>query len=371
MTHVTKVLQSPMNKFSIYAWPAYSTKKLNPYTYLIYKHIEEQGYLVQDVYLGNVKMSIKYMLKVAFSSKCKIFHIHWPSSNILKGRSAFIAWRQLTLFFVAIKLIRLSGKKIVWTVHELEDHESRYPHIKRLIDKTLFENVDGFISMNKRVAEVVKERIKRRDKQRVVLIDHPHYKGHYLNTLTRIEARAKLNIKNEVFVFLFIGQIREYKNVPALIASFKALNNENTLLLIAGRPKTEAVLASIKNEIDGSTRIKLYNTFVKDDDLQNFINACDLVVTPYKRIFNSGSVFLNLSFGKPTLGPDMYALSELKDDLGRRWVKTYKGTLTPEVLEQAMEEVKQENRNKIDPNLDRYAPEQIAKETIAFYQSLL
>jgi len=168
-----------------------------------------------------------------------------------------------------------------------------------------------------------------------------------------------------------LGQIREYKNIPALIEAFKTLDQEDTVLLIAGKPKFDTVLTSIKNHIGDSSKIKLYSDFVKEEDVQVFANAADLVVTPFRRIYNSGSIFLNLSFSKPSLVPDMYAISELKEALGSHWVKTYKGDFSVEVLKKAMDEVKQESNVRQNPNLNAYDPAVIAQQTINFYQSLI
>jgi beta-1,4-mannosyltransferase len=358
---------NPMDKFVIYAYPA--SPKYNPYVYLIYNKIREQGYPVYDYYLTR-----NTTLKAAFTSRCKIFHMHWPSDAVLRSRNAFHRSRRVLLFFLAIRMFKLLGKKLVWTVHDihdLNDHEDSHPRLKKAIDKLLYNNVDGFISLNKKSLEVIKKKLKPGSNQKVVYISHPHYREYYPNRIKKEEARERLGIPMGSFVFLFIGQIREYKNIPALVDAFKALDQENTVLLIAGKPRLDAVLTKIKNHIGNSSKIKLYSDFVKDEDVQVFTNAADLVVIPYKRIFNSGSLFLNLSFNKPTLAPDMYAISELKDALGSKWVKTYKGEFSVEVLKKAMDEVKQESNVQQNLNLDAFDPAVIAQETIDFYQSLL
>jgi len=359
-----KRLSNPMDKFIIYAYPA--IPQYNPYGYLIYKEIEEQGYSVREFYLRR-----NTILRFAFTQKCKIFHVHWPADSVLRSRNAFHRIRRVLLFFWAIRMFKLFGKKIVWTVHEIDTHEKLHPRLKPAIDKLLYNNVDGFISMNKKTLELIQKRIKPGSKQKLVYIPHPHYKGYYPNTVKKEEAREKLGIPKGSFVFLFLGQIREYKNIPALIEAFKALDQEDTVLLIAGKPKFDTVLTSIKNHIGDSSKIKLYSDFVKEEDVQVFANAADLVVTPFRRIYNSGSIFLNLSFSKPSLVPDMYAISELKEALGSHWVKTYKGDFSVEVLKKAMDEVKQESNVRQNPNLNAYDPAVIAQQTINFYQSLI
>lgn len=355
-----------MNKFGIYAWPAYANKKDNPYNYLIYRHIEEEGYPVYD--LSHYKKNL--LVKIALSSKYKVLHIHWPSTHVLKADTVVAAWRRLLSFYFFIKIIKLSGKKIVWTVHNLEVHENTYANLQKYMNKILYNNVDGFISMNKLGIDLIGKKLKFGNKQKISYIPHPHYKFYYPNKLTSEQARKELDIDNKTFVFVFIGKIRAYKNLPALISAFINLNDRNTLLLIAGKVCNDVLLQSLNEQIGETPNVRLYNSFIEDDNLQVFLNAADLVVTPYSKIFNSGSVFLNLSFNKPTLVPDLYALSELKDGLGTYWIKTYKGDLTDEVLKRTMRQVLREKYKALEPDIDIHDPEMIAKHTISFYESL-
>ncbi|MEJ7683904.1 MAG: hypothetical protein WKG06_39805 [Segetibacter sp.] len=96
-----------------------------------------------------------------------------------------------------------------------------------------------------------------------------------------------------------------------------------------------------------------------------------MVVTPYKKVFNSGSIFLNLSFNKPTLAPAMYAFEELQKKIGSYWIKTYEGELSSEILEKGMKEVIEEKSESLKPDLKLFDPEAIALKTINFYKILL
>jgi glycosyltransferase involved in cell wall biosynthesis len=202
-------------------------------------------------------------------------------------------------------------------------------------------------------------------------IPHPHYKNYYSNQITREEAREKLNIPGKYFVFLFLGQIRSYKNLPLLIKAFKSLNDKNTFLLIAGKVYKDVSSSFLKQLIGESENIRFYDSFIKDDEVQVFLNAANLVVLPYAKVFNSGSVFLNLSFNKPTLAPDIYAFSELKEEVGKRWIKTYNGTLCPEILETSMKETINDKKPSLKPDIGVYDPKKIAENTLNFYKSLL
>jgi glycosyltransferase involved in cell wall biosynthesis len=173
------------------------------------------------------------------------------------------------------------------------------------------------------------------------------------------------------FVFLYFGQNSNYNNVPQLIRAFKELNDDNTCLLIVGKSGKAAAGREIEQAIGDSKNIFFKDAFIEESEVQNYLNAADLVVTPYTRIFNSGSVFLNLSFGKPTLAPDLFALSELKKIVGQKWIKTYTGELNAAHLQKSMSEVRDEKSKEGTPNLKRYSPKTIARRTVSFYESLL
>lgn len=356
-----------MEKFGIYAWPAFRNKNLNPYNYLIYTPIAAQEYPVYEFYL-NTKWK-KQLFKRVVSSGYKVFHMHWPSHNILKAKNTAEAWERFICFYAIIKLMKIRGKKIFWTVHNLQNHEGNFPRLQRYIENVLYSNVDGFITMNKQGLELIKRRVKDPKKQRVAYIPHPHYKTYYLNNISQKEAREKIGVSNYDFIFLFIGQIRQYKNVPALIKAFKELNTKNTALVIAGSVYKDMSASALKELIGDAGNIKLYDYLIEDNDMQVFLNAADLVVNPYMGVFNSGSVLLNLSFNKPTLAPELYALTELKDLFGERWIKLYKGELTSGIMEQAMKHVIDDNAEYTELDAHILDPETIAAKTVNFYKS--
>ncbi len=355
-----------MKRFGILACPAWSTKAGNPYNYILYSNMEKQGYPIYEFDFA-VRSSIKY----ALSNNYKIFHIHWPS-NVIFGESEARANLRLNIFFAFINLIKLFNKKIVWTVHNLEDHEGKFPALQKKLNDFMYKKVDGFISLNQSGLELIKQKTAGNRHKKTAHIYHPHYRNYYKNEIGKALAREKLGVPMDKFVFLFLGQIRAYKNVTGLVEAYKALNHPNALLLIAGNVH-EDIRDELQKHLENAADIKFVNSFVKDEDLQLYFNCADVVVTPYNKIFNSGSALLNLSFGKPTLAPDLWALKELRNLVGPQWIKTYQGHISAEVLEKGMAEIRQESVISAEngPDISRLDPESVSRETIAFYESLL
>jgi len=349
-----------MSKLGILAWPGFSTKKDNPYNYILYKNVEEENCIIYD-FIFSLKNIIKYSLKINY----KIFHIHWPT-YILFGSNERKANIRMTILFLFIKYIKTRGVKIVWTVHNLEAHEGNFPLLQKKLASFMYSQTDGFISLNKPGMDIINKMSSNKINQRYIHLAHPHYREYYTNTISKEQARIKLEIPKDKFIFLFLGQIRPYKNVTGLVEAYKKIDSTNTLLMIAG--KIHKDMKGALDDIENSENILLYDSFIKDEDLQTYFNCADVIVTPYDKVFNSGSIFLNLSFNRPTLASDSGALDELSNVVGADWIKLYKGTLSAEHLMSCMREVN--TRSDAKPNLIAFDPRIIAHNTVAFYKSL-
>jgi glycosyltransferase involved in cell wall biosynthesis len=354
-----------MKKIGVLSWPALSTNGGNPYNYILFSKIEQSGHKVNDFVF-----SLKYVIRFLLPLEYKVFHIHWPT-HVLVAETYSKARLKLYMFFSFVHVLKAWGVKIVWTVHNLEAHESKFPSLQKKLDSFMYKHVDGFISLNASGLPLIKNKTEKETSQLFAHTFHPHYRNYYENKVDRKEARAALGILEDKFVFLFLGQIRAYKNVIGLIKAYRDLKRENALLLIAGSVHKD-VETELREQLSITDGVTFVNSFIKDEELQLYFNCADVVVTPYNKVFNSGSVFLNLSFSKPTIAPDVLAMTELQQVLGSKWIKTYHGVLSAEVLEKSMVDILAEaNSNSTqDLDLSRLEPERIAQETVAFYQSL-
>lgn len=354
-----------MNKpAGILAWPAYATREGNPYNYILYSNIEKKGYKVHEF-----MFTPRCVLRALLFQNYKILHIHWPSS-ILSYSNHFKASLRLILFRLFINTIKLFNKKVIWTVHNLEAHESKNAALQKKMYSFLYKKADGFISLNRDGLKIIKEKAASAGRQKFCYIPHPHYRGYYPNETSMEAARKQLSVPAGKFVILFIGQIRTYKNVTGLIRAFKELDLENKYLLIAGGVHPE-VRDQLFKEAEGLDEFQLNEKFLPDSELQVYLNASDLVVTPYSNIFNSGSVFLNLSFNKPTLAPALGIFPELREVAGPQYIKLFSGKLDSGQLLKSVVEVEAESDIVMQPDLSSFDPDHVASETIAFYEQFL
>jgi glycosyltransferase involved in cell wall biosynthesis len=86
-------------------------------------------------------------------------------------------------------------------------------------------------------------------------------------------------------------------------------------LIIAGEPMQgyekywNEILQTI-NRGDIRDRIIRKFEFIPDEDAELYFKAADVLVMPYKNIFQSGVLFLGYSFGTPVIAADVGSLGE-------------------------------------------------------------
>lgn len=343
----------------VIAWPAYSSRAVNPYTSLLYEHVvQQEGVQVYE-----------FKNKLALTRKFDILHVHWPEAMLIRVQNPFLAFLYIFKFLISILSLKIRGARIVWTAHNLRSHESNFPFLRRFYLHWFSSSVDGLIALSKTSVKPLFEQYPCLSKKPFKVTPHGHYRGVYQNSLSNIEARQQLSLKEDDLVLLFLGQIRPYKNVLELIKVFKEMPNSGLKLLISGLPHSEDLKTEIENSCKEDSRIYPFLDFVEDSKLQLFFNASDLVILPYEEILNSGTALLSLSFNKPIVVPDKGALAELKDFVGGNWVYTYSGNFSSFTLIDSLNWLKSSCRQNASlQDLDWF---NIAKDTVNLYKEVL
>lgn len=243
-----------------------------------------------------------------------ILHVHWPYPFLI-ANSKFTTTIKSTSFICGLLLLKLFGMKVVWTVHNLTDHEGKFKYQELLFSKIFAKLCDKLI-VHCLSAKIDVEKLYNKNESSIVIIPHGNYIGHYENSMTISEARRRLKFSEEDIIFLYFGQIRSYKGVPELIDTFKMLKNDKAKLLIVGKPLNEEIKANILNNCKDDDRIRNILEFIPDEDIQIYMNAADIVVLPYKNVLTSGAAILSISFGRPIIAPAVKCIVDTLDDKG-------------------------------------------------------
>ena len=161
---------------------------------------------------------------------------------------------------------------------------------------------------------------------------------------------------------LFVGRVRPYKNVVSLVQTFRQWKRSAARLVVAGNPVSDDLGGRVQAAAEGDARVRTTLRFIEEDEMPALIAGADLVVLPYESIMHSGSALLALSYDRPILVPDRGAMTELRARVGRDWVRTYTGELTPSVLAEGMA--------ARAPVEDLDWP-RLARQTVALYRRVL
>jgi glycosyltransferase involved in cell wall biosynthesis len=202
------------------------------------------------------------------------------------------------------------------------------------------------------------------------VVPHPHYRADYPASPARSEARARLGLPADARVVGFVGHVRGYKNVPALVRAFRQIDDPRARLLVAGRPESQVAGQQLRELSFGDDRIHLALEMVPDVQIPVILAATDLVALPYGELLNSGAALLALSFDRPVLVPDRGAMSDLRRMVGSDWVRLYDEPLTTRTLGDQLADVASRPPAPPAP-LDAFDPQRVAEATLDVYRAVL
>jgi beta-1,4-mannosyltransferase len=282
----------------------------NQYLTCLWSSIMAQGAQVSEFELRQLMLQVNSGQKVGDVVHLQWIH-HYCRSETTRGK-----WvKQLEVLCRALNslsrfaILRLKGYQLVWTVHNTLSHEPDSSGVERFFRQGLSYLCNDIIVMSEYSRQEFK-RLYRRTK-RVHVIPHGNYIDAYPNTIDRETARQRLNILPHQKVLLHIGQIKPYKGVDELIAAFNRINDPDAILLIAGSCSNPDLAAELQQAAEKNPKIMLRLEFIPDEEIQLYLNACDWVALTYRKILNSGSALLALSFKRPVIATNKGSLSEL------------------------------------------------------------
>lgn len=268
-----------------------------------YAAVEALGVEVRDGYFSG-RWLLKHLRNADY------IHIHWPSF-FYNAPQRDKCLRGFARFLFLLTLARWRGARLVWTIHNIYPHERCVIPPLDILARRLLVKLSMLFLIHCSCAEAEVLREFPSIARRIVQIQHGHWIGYYPNSIACSTARSRLALTESEFVFLFLGHCRPYKNLETLITAFEQLPGK-PVLLVAGEFQDPAYERTIRAAINRSpSRIILHSGFVRHEDIQIYLRACNVVVTPYREILTSGSAILALSFGRPVIAPAIGCLKEL------------------------------------------------------------
>jgi len=247
------------------------------------------------------------LIRYAATAKPRIFHILWNNKFEFFDR---------TLLMLYYRFLR---KTIVLTLHNVnarrrDANDSSLNRLTLRIQYRLASHI--FVHTEKMKLELMEEFGEQED--RITVIPFGINNAVPNTTLTAADAKQGLGICKGERTILFFGNITPYKGLEYLIAAFREVSarRDNYRLIIAGRPKNcERYWTTIRETIREDVarrRVLVREEFIPDDETEIYFKAADVLVLPYTHIYQSGVLFLALSFGLPVIATDV---GSLKDDI--------------------------------------------------------
>jgi glycosyltransferase involved in cell wall biosynthesis len=221
-----------------------------------------------------------------------------------------VSYLRAAAFLLDLFAVSLLDVQVVRTVHNKRSHEGLYPRTERVVSECVFWIADAVTVKCSAAADEIAAAYRVPEAEELSVVPDGNYIESYENDVSRAAARADLGIGEESFVFLFFGQIRPYKGIPELVEAFSSLDFPDAELWIVGSPYTDDIEAQITTLAASDPRIATRLSFVPDDRIQYYLNAADILVLPYRKILNSGSAHLGLSFATPIVAPKIGCLPE-------------------------------------------------------------
>jgi D-inositol-3-phosphate glycosyltransferase len=246
------------------------------------------------------------LIMYAARADARILHILW------NNRFEFFDRTLLMMYY------KIQGKKVVLTAHNVNQarRDANDSLLNRLTLKAQYRLSDHiFVHTQKAKAELVEDFGVREGA--VTVIPFGINNAVPQTDLSSANAKQLLGLTNDEKAILFFGRIRPYKGLEYLLAAYQQLVSRSPeyRLIIAGEPKkgSERYLDEIQQtirRIDRDGRIVCKIKFIPDEEMELYLKAADVLVLPYKEIFQSGVLFLAYSFGLPVVAANVGSFRE-------------------------------------------------------------
>ncbi len=245
------------------------------------------------------------LLKYATTAKPKLFHILWNNRFEAFDRTL------LMLYYRALR------KKIILTAHNVnaakrEGTDSWFNRITLGAQYRLAHHI--FVHTDK-MRQELGAAFKIPD-ARTTVIPFGINNSVPTTALTATAAKQRLGVGAAEKTILFFGRITPYKGLEYLIGAFREVlrQDKSYRLIIAGRPDNcdkywREINDDLSTDVEAG-RVLLRAEFISDKDTEIYFKAADVLVLPYRDIYQSGVLFLAHSFGLPVLAADVGSLSD-------------------------------------------------------------
>lgn len=284
----------------------------NPYQRLLAGALAEAG--VNVTFPGGYRRGLPLFRRIR-AGRFDVLHLHWLTPYI-RGAGALAHAFYCAKLCVDLLLVRLTGVKIVWTLHNRLSHEAAHPAQERFLQRTIARLAHARVVHSPSAARLLGSDLSL-DPAAFTVIPHGHYRDAYGPAIPPEEAKTRLGLCACARVFLYFGMLRPYKGVDALIRTWTELRTSpNDTLMIAGYTADKAYVRQLESLAAAAPNVRLDIRTIPDAEIPLYFSAAHVVVLPFRQVLTSGSMLLAMSYARPVVAPHFEELSETLRDAG-------------------------------------------------------
>jgi len=252
--------------------------------------------------------------------KFDILHLHFPE-HVVTERSLQSALVAGPLFLAYVVAIRIAGKKLVWTIHEIAPKRRYWLAQPFLWCMRMLTN--AYVFMNGTSEAEFFKRFPGERRKIICRVPHSAYPVTKITAADRNIARVSLAHGVECLLVGLLGEIRPYKNPIALqYLPTSDSQGRQLRLVVAGTIHASSDVDDIEAtfcKIE-SRRLVRIREYLSDKKLSELIQSVDLVFMPYLQGWNSGFAMFALACGARLLCSGLPMFLEIAEALGPPWI---------------------------------------------------
>lgn len=251
-----------------------------------------------------------------------VLHIHFPDHKVAEHPlPKAILLSAVFLGFLAA--VRLFGRKVVWTVHDVTPFKKRHAWLLRLHMRCVRALTSGYVFMNPSSRADYLAAYPREGAKPSRLIGHGVFPTIRVSAERRGQLRSELSGGEDAFLVGFLGDIKPYKNIGALrLVPERDGAGRPIRIVVAGRIDRATDAGEVARALSaaGPERVHRIDRRLDDRELAELMGSVDVVFLPYRLGSNSGFAVLVLAAGGRLVTSDLPMFLDLEAEFGAPWV---------------------------------------------------
>lgn len=299
----------------------------NPYLELLVDALEGEGWEVVFPPVPSGRPA-PLLAGLRGAGGAEVVHLHWQHEYTLPAgggtRSEPAAWKaalKSLRFLGEMGALRARGVPVVWTVHNVVNHERQAERVELAASAALARLASAIVVHGEGARPVVAAayRLSPARAARIEVVRHGHFLDTYGSPAARGEARRALGVEADAFVYLHLGALRAYKKADLVARAFRAVPGADARLVVAGRPDDPGTAAALEAEAAADARIRLELRWIPPEEVRDWLAAADALVYAADTVLMSSVVMLGLGSGLPLVLPRSGCLPDYVPEEGAAW----------------------------------------------------